>query len=150
MSFILTRPTKNRTATFPERTASYCIQVLRTAILRLKLFAVENIPIKRSMDLFVGTGGAFNISKSVTCSKSYLQASHLLSQTSRLIIGSSGSDIFECNFEAKICLRPLSTMLLQFSKSFTEKQQKTKLYVKPAIKRKNMCNQSMKVLSRKI
>jgi hypothetical protein len=34
------------------------------------LFAVEKTPMKRSTDLSMGTGGAFNISKSITCSKS--------------------------------------------------------------------------------
>lgn len=68
--FILTRPTKNRTATFAERTSSYCIQVLRTAIRRLKLFAVEKTPMKRSTCRSMGTGGAFNVSKSMTCLKS--------------------------------------------------------------------------------
>uniref|UniRef100_A0A0A9CP36 Uncharacterized protein n=1 Tax=Arundo donax TaxID=35708 RepID=A0A0A9CP36_ARUDO len=81
----LCRPTKNRTATFPERTTSYCIQVPRTAIRRLKLFAVEKIPMKRSTDLSMGTGGAFNVSKSVTCSKSSVVGRPLAITDSNLI-----------------------------------------------------------------
>lgn len=66
----LTKPTKNRTAACPDRTASYCIHVLRTAILRLKLFAVENTPIKRSSLFRRGRGAAFKASKSLICSES--------------------------------------------------------------------------------
>lgn len=66
----LTKPTKNRTATCPDRTASYCIQVLRTAILRLKLFAVENTPTKRSSLFRGGRGAAFRASKSLIWSES--------------------------------------------------------------------------------
>lgn len=65
-----TRPTKNRTATVLLRTASYCIHVLRIAILRLKLFAVENMPIRRSRSLPSGIGDDFNISRSKLFSKS--------------------------------------------------------------------------------
>lgn len=61
----LTRPTKKRTATCPDRTSGYCIQDLRTAILRLKLLAVEKIPMKRLSCLRGGTGTALRASKSV-------------------------------------------------------------------------------------
>ena len=66
----LTRPTKKRTATAPDRTAGYCIHVLRTAILRLKLFAVEKTPVKSSSGLCEGIGGALIDSKSIMCSES--------------------------------------------------------------------------------
>lgn len=66
----LTRPTKKRTATAPDRTAGYCIHVLRTAILRLKLFAVENTPMKRSNGFCLERGGDLSASKSIICSES--------------------------------------------------------------------------------
>ena len=66
----LTRPTKKRTATAPDRTAAYCIHVLRTAILRLKLFAVEKTPIKRSSVLFGERGADLSNSRSIACSES--------------------------------------------------------------------------------
>jgi hypothetical protein len=66
----LTKPTKNRTATVPDRTAGYCIHVLRTAILRLKLFAVEKTPMKRSSGLRGERGTDLSASKSIICSES--------------------------------------------------------------------------------
>jgi hypothetical protein len=51
----------------------------------LKLFAVEKTPMKRSTDLFMGTGGAFNVSKSVTCSKSSVVGRPLAITDSNLI-----------------------------------------------------------------
>lgn len=66
----LTKPTKNRTATSPDRTAAYCIHVLRTAILRLKLLAVEKTPMKRFSCFRGGSGAAIRASKSIICSKS--------------------------------------------------------------------------------
>jgi len=69
-SKVHTKPTKKRTATLPDFTTSYCIQVLRTAILRLKLFAVEKTPMKRSTGLWMGIGGDLSTSKSMTCSNS--------------------------------------------------------------------------------
>lgn len=66
----ITRPTKKRTTTAPLRTASYCIHVRRIAILRLKLFAVEKIPIKRSTSFPSGIGDDFNIARSKLLSRS--------------------------------------------------------------------------------
>lgn len=66
----LTKPTKKRTATAPERTAGYCIHVLLTAILRLKLFAVEKTPMKRSTGRWLERGEDFSASKSIVCSES--------------------------------------------------------------------------------
>ena len=66
----LTKPTKNRTATDPDRTAGYCIHVLRTAILRLKLFAFEKTPMKRSNGFRGERGNALSASKSIICSES--------------------------------------------------------------------------------
>ncbi|CAM0945537.1 unnamed protein product [Alopecurus aequalis] len=64
------RPTKKRTATVPLRRASYCIHVLRITNLRLKLFAVENMPIRRSRSLPSEICDDFNISRSKLFSKS--------------------------------------------------------------------------------
>lgn len=61
----LTRPMKNRTATSPERAASYCIQDLLSAMRRSKLFPVEKIPINIT-SLFLVTSGAFRCSTSTT------------------------------------------------------------------------------------
>lgn len=66
---VLTRPTKKRTATAPVLTTLYCIHVLLTAILRLKLVAVEKMPMKRSNGLRDGSGADFSASKSTTCSE---------------------------------------------------------------------------------
>ena len=62
---MLTKPKKKRTATVPDRTAVYCIHVLLTAILRLKLFAVEKTPMKRSNGLGEGRGDDMSVSKSI-------------------------------------------------------------------------------------
>ena len=66
----LTKPTKKRTATAPDRTAAYCIHVLRTAILRLKLLAVEKTPMKSSNRFSGRRGTDLSASKSIIWSKS--------------------------------------------------------------------------------
>lgn len=54
----------------PDLTAGYCIHVLRTAIRRLKLFAVEKTPIKRSNDPLREIGTALRASRSTEWSES--------------------------------------------------------------------------------
>lgn len=65
-----TKPTKKRTAVVLDLTALYCIQVLLTAIRRLKLLAVEKTPMTRSNGVCADRGLAFNNSRSTTCSES--------------------------------------------------------------------------------
>lgn len=65
-----TRPTKKRTATAPDLTAEYCIHVLRTAIRRLKLLAVEKTPMRKSTGCRGGSGTDLSVSKSTMCSRS--------------------------------------------------------------------------------
>jgi len=67
---IPTKPTKKRTAVVFDRTALYCIQVLLTAIRRLKLLAVEKTPMKRSNGVCADIGLDFNDSRSMICSES--------------------------------------------------------------------------------
>lgn len=52
---------RNRTATLPDLTASYCIQVLLNAIRRLKLFPVEKTPTNNAI-LVPERGGALSFS----------------------------------------------------------------------------------------
>lgn len=66
----LTRPTKKRTEAAPDFTGAYCIHVLRTAILCLKLFAVEKTPMKRSNCLWRESGADLSSSRLTMCSES--------------------------------------------------------------------------------
>ena len=84
-----TRPTKKRTATFPDLIASYCIHDLRTAILRLKLFAVETTPTNIVNGWWKVNGADISIRRSVTCSES----SDVGSPPARRAIGSKSPEI---------------------------------------------------------
>lgn len=68
--YVLTSPTKKRTATDPDFTASYCIHVLLIDIRCLKLVAVEKTPMKRSKGKCSANGPALSTSRSVMVSTS--------------------------------------------------------------------------------